>query len=332
MEFSSSHYVSVFSSKQFNDSLNHNVHSHFTSNLIADISQPILILVVGSAGLASNLVGLVLFHDHGHGGHSHGKTETSGHSHSHDIESGNAEHVERTHDHPATGLPHVSSSSSIRPADENGAITDILPETVVRRASISKVILDRSPPRRKSNRTSHQSFASADDIFVSPAANRRSILSQAQEIQSGYQQDTDSGEDGDNGDTTATTSQPITHKRHSSIPHEHHNHAKPKDFKKSGGHSHENLNMRGVFLHVLGDAMGNIGVIATALFIWLTDFSWRFYADPVISLVITGIIFSSALPLVKSASLILLQGVPRGISLDDVKEDMLQVFALREFD
>lgn len=83
--------------------------------------------------------------------------------------------------------------------------------------------------------------------------------------------------------------------------------------------------MRGVFLHVLGDALGNIGVIATALFIWLTDFSWRFYADPVISLVITAIIFSSALPLVKSASLILLQGVPMGISLDDVKEDILEV-------
>jgi solute carrier family 30 (zinc transporter), member 1 len=83
--------------------------------------------------------------------------------------------------------------------------------------------------------------------------------------------------------------------------------------------------MRGVFLHVLGDALGNIGVIVTALFIWLTDFSWRFYADPVISLVITAIIFSSALPLVKSASLILLQGVPRGISLDDVKADILEV-------
>jgi Co/Zn/Cd efflux system component len=53
----------------------------------------------------------------------------------------------------------------------------------------------------------------------------------------------------------------------------------------------------------------------------------RYYADPVISLVITAIIFSSALPLVKSASLILLQGVPQGVSLEDVKEDILQVFA-----
>ena len=285
-----------------------------------------MILVVGSAGLASNLVGLVLFHDHGHGGHSHSHTEpetSEGHIHSHDLESAQ---VSQTPEEPEIS----SSSSSISPGDENGAIDDILPETIVRRVSSPMAIIDRPRSRRRSNRARRQSFASVDDIFVSPAANRRSILSQAQELQSAYQQeDTDSGEDGYNGDTTTTfntTSQP-NHKRSSSIPHENHNHAKSKDHKTgSGGHAHRNLNMQGVFLHVLGDALGNIGVIATALFIWLTDFSWRFYMDPVISLVITAIIFSSALPLVKSASLILLQGVPRGISLDDVKEDILEVF------
>lgn len=46
--------------------------------------------------------------------------------------------------------------------------------------------------------------------------------------------------------------------------------------------------------------LGNIGVIAAGLFIWLTDYSWRMYSDPAVSLVITCIIFSSALPLSKS--------------------------------
>ena len=282
-----------------------------------------MILVVGSAGLASNLIGLVLFHEHSHGGHSHphGELEPSdGHPPSHDLESAQTPLM---YDQPT----NASSSSSIRLGDENGTIGDILPETIVRRASSPKVKIDRSLSRRRSKRASRQSFASADDIFVSPAANRRSILNQAQEIQSGYQQRSDSEEDGYNGDTIATlATSESSHNRSSSIPHEHHNHAKPKDPRShGGGHSHGNLNMRGVFLHVLGDALGNIGVIATALFIWLTDFSWKFYADPVISLFITGIIFASALPLVKSASLILLQGVPRGISLDDVKEDILEV-------
>lgn len=85
------------------------------------------------------------------------------------------------------------------------------------------------------------------------------------------------------------------------------------------------MNMRAVFLHVLGDALGNIGVIATGLFVHLTKFSWRFYSDPVISLVITVIILSSAIPLCKSASLILLQVAPPGIIIDDIKEDIKSI-------
>ncbi|CAG8720530.1 7641_t:CDS:2, partial [Dentiscutata erythropus] len=47
-------------------------------------------------------------------------------------------------------------------------------------------------------------------------------------------------------------------------------------------HSHKDHNMKGVFLHVLGDALGNIGVIASALFIRYTNFEWRHYADPAV--------------------------------------------------
>ncbi|EEQ40442.1 hypothetical protein CLUG_04570, partial [Clavispora lusitaniae ATCC 42720] len=58
-----------------------------------EIAQPKLVLVVGVAGLLSNGVGLVLFHEHGHShGHSHSSANTEddetniggdGHSHSH---------------------------------------------------------------------------------------------------------------------------------------------------------------------------------------------------------------------------------------------------------
>ena len=83
------------------------------------------------------------------------------------------------------------------------------------------------------------------------------------------------------------------------------------------------MNMHGVFLHVLGDALGNIGVISTALFIWKTNYSWRFYTDPAVSLFISIIIFSSAIPLSMKASKILLQATPSNISADDVKMDIL---------
>ncbi|GME77456.1 unnamed protein product [Ambrosiozyma monospora] len=102
-----------------------------------------------------------------------------------------------------------------------------------------------------------------------------------------------------------------------------HNHVLKKD---SAGDGHtKSMNMQGVFLHVMGDALGNIGVMATALFIWKTDYSWRFYTDPLISLVITCIIFSSALPLCKSSSRILLQGTPLTVDFNDVKDDILTI-------
>lgn len=85
------------------------------------------------------------------------------------------------------------------------------------------------------------------------------------------------------------------------------------------------MNMRGVFLHVLGDALGNVGVIASGLFIWFSTAGWRFYSDPAISFLITIIIFHSALPLVKSASFILLQGVPSAVPLDEVHKSLLEV-------
>ena len=63
------------------------------------------------------------------------------------------------------------------------------------------------------------------------------------------------------------------------------------------------MNMKAILLHVLGDALGNVGVIASGLVIWQTTWAFKYYFDPVISLIITLIIFSSAMPLGKSCPL-----------------------------
>ncbi|CAO3623898.1 unnamed protein product [Cunninghamella blakesleeana] len=108
---------------------------------------------------------------------------------------------------------------------------------------------------------------------------------------------------------------------HSHDDHGHSHIEKQDHHHENGGH----LNMKGIFLHVLGDALGNIGVIVSALVIWLTPYSWRFYLDPVISLLISIIIFMSALPLVKKTSLILLQGVPSSINLDQIRKSLEEI-------
>ncbi|KAF2681692.1 cation efflux protein [Lentithecium fluviatile CBS 122367] len=82
------------------------------------------------------------------------------------------------------------------------------------------------------------------------------------------------------------------------------------------------LGMLGVLIHVMGDALNNIGVIIAALIIWLTSSSARFYADPAVSLWIAIMILASAVPLTKRSGAILLQSAPPGVKIDDVKKDL----------
>ncbi|ERT02139.1 solute carrier family 30 (zinc transporter), member 1 [Sporothrix schenckii 1099-18] len=101
-----------------------------------------------------------------------------------------------------------------------------------------------------------------------------------------------------------------------------HHHNEPRDPSKAGGHSHGDMGMNAMVLHVIGDALGNIGVIVTALIIWKTTWTYRMYADPVVSLFITLIILKSAIPLTKATSKILLQATPDHINVNDIREDI----------
>lgn len=85
------------------------------------------------------------------------------------------------------------------------------------------------------------------------------------------------------------------------------------------------LGMLGVLVHVIGDAINNIGVIIAAVIIWQTSYENRFYADPAASMFIALMIFVSAIPLTKHSGTILLQSAPRGVELDNVKHDLERV-------
>jgi zinc transporter 1 len=55
--------------------------------------------------------------------------------------------------------------------------------------------------------------------------------------------------------------------------------------------------MLGVLIHVVGDAANNVGVIISALVIWLTSSPSRYYADPTVSMAIALVILTTSLPL-----------------------------------
>ncbi|OVA14343.1 Cation efflux protein [Macleaya cordata] len=86
-------------------------------------------------------------------------------------------------------------------------------------------------------------------------------------------------------------------------------------------HHHVDHNMEGIFLHVLADTMGSVGVVISTLLIkykgWLA-------ADPVCSIFISVLIISSVISLLRNSAEVLLQRVPRAheqdlkVALDDV--------------
>ncbi|WFD41929.1 hypothetical protein MPSI1_000566 [Malassezia psittaci] len=243
---------------------------------VPEVSNPKLIVIVGSLGLASNILGLALFQGHGHphggAGHSHAHEHDDDHQHNDDLEVG------------ADTSDLLSDSESL--TDGMGGVVGL------------------------------------------PARTRAFIMDKAQSL--GYKSANHSeqqpllrdAEADAYGGLEASTS------HRTSVSHED---LTAEDVRRhrqatgSSAHSHGNMNMTGVFLHVLGDAIGNVGVIMTGLFIWFTEYSWRFYVDPLISFVIAMIIFHSALPLVKSASFILLQGVPHSVSIKGVRDSVLRV-------
>ena len=49
------------------------------------------------------------------------------------------------------------------------------------------------------------------------------------------------------------------------------------------------MNMRGVFLHVLADALGSVVVIVSALIMWFTEWEYKIYVDPALSLLLVCI-------------------------------------------
>jgi cobalt-zinc-cadmium efflux system protein len=82
------------------------------------------------------------------------------------------------------------------------------------------------------------------------------------------------------------------------------------------GSAHTSLNVRGAYLHVLGDLLGSVGTVAAALIVRATG--WL-PADPLVSVLTTVLIVRGAWRLVRDSVDVLLEGVPDHISLAAVR-------------
>jgi cobalt-zinc-cadmium efflux system protein len=86
--------------------------------------------------------------------------------------------------------------------------------------------------------------------------------------------------------------------------------------------SRHDINVRSAFVHMLGDAVGSIGIVAGAIVIRFTG--WQ-RVDPLLSMLIGVMIVWTAWDIIREALNILLEGLPRGIALHDVIASMRDI-------
>jgi cobalt-zinc-cadmium efflux system protein len=81
----------------------------------------------------------------------------------------------------------------------------------------------------------------------------------------------------------------------------------------------DNLNLRGAFLHVLGDIIGSVGAISAGVLM----VAWHWYlADPAVSVIVAALIVFSSWRLLRDSVDVLLEGTPRHLNMGLILADL----------
>ncbi len=89
------------------------------------------------------------------------------------------------------------------------------------------------------------------------------------------------------------------------------------------GADRDNLNVRGALIHVIGDLLGSVAAIGAAVVILVTE--WM-PIDPLLSLLVAGLILRSAWGVVARSGHILLEGAPGHIDVRKISADLVARF------
>lgn len=89
-----------------------------------------------------------------------------------------------------------------------------------------------------------------------------------------------------------------------------------------GHHQHSNLNIRGAFLHVLGDTLGSAGVIVSAIVIHFTGWTT---VDALVSLGIAGLLVLSGTRLLRDSISVLMLATPANVDGEAVRSGLLSL-------
>ena len=89
-----------------------------------------------------------------------------------------------------------------------------------------------------------------------------------------------------------------------------------------GSDTQSNLNMRGAYLHVLGDLFGSVGAIAAAVLIIYFGWNW---ADPLASVLVAILVFRSGWHISRDSIHVLMEGVPKEMELKHIAKSICEV-------
>jgi len=235
-----------------------------------EISNPKLIVIVGSLGLLSNLVGLALFHDHGHahGGHSHGpaeprkskkktgpialpEDEEEGEASPVPVPRARADSLSSLYQHPAeTRAQIIQSAQSLGNEDSFLAMS---PPVHARKSSVSALRRSKtsSSSRHRPSATLSHAPAPGTNETIAPSATTTSSETAVEDAAAVPPAAPSTEAPVGNHANSASDAE-----RGVAAPNGHDHDHEDEDGHAHGGpgHSHGSMNMHGVFLHVLGDA------------------------------------------------------------------------------
>ncbi len=93
-----------------------------------------------------------------------------------------------------------------------------------------------------------------------------------------------------------------------------------------GSHA-DDLNVRGAWLHVLGDALGSFQALVAGALVWAYGWTW---ADPIASVLIAVLVIGSSWALVRQSVGVLMEGTPEHIQLGELRAALEEIPDVRE--
>jgi cobalt-zinc-cadmium efflux system protein len=87
------------------------------------------------------------------------------------------------------------------------------------------------------------------------------------------------------------------------------------------------LNLKAAFYHVIGDSLASVAVILGGVAMWMTQ--W-YPLDSIIAAVVALILIWGAQTIIRDAFHILLEGVPKGINIQEVEKELTSIPAIKD--